>query len=137
MMTWKKLRPGLATLHVNTEENSGKLQRLCIQVSNIFGTRNLPWLVCNCSSNSFFRSSAKAAGWIYFIAAAFLHNSNSYASFFPLPPSLSLAECLSPTNNFSLSHTEFREIFLTFSPPQHFILYTNENDFALSLVLAL
>ena len=31
-----------ARLHVNTEENSGKLQRLCIQVSNIFGTRNLP-----------------------------------------------------------------------------------------------
>lgn len=68
--------------------NSGKLQKLCIQASKILGTRNLPSLV----SNFFLLPHAvfgRAAIWICFIVAAFLHGSNSFADFFPLCPSLS------------------------------------------------
>ena len=65
------------------------LEKWYVQALKIFGTGNFPSLVCNFSSNSFLRSPAKEAILICFIAAAFLHESNSTA-FFPLPPSLHL-----------------------------------------------
>ena len=51
----------------------------------------------------------RRASLICFIAAAFLHESNSSAFFFPLPPSLSWMPL--SHNFFSLSYTWFREIF--------------------------
>ena len=59
--------------------NSGKLQKLCIQASKILGTRNLPSLVSNFSllPHAVF---SRAAIWICFIVAAFLHKSNSFAT---------------------------------------------------------
>ena len=91
--------------------NSGKLQKLCIQASKILGTRNLPSLVSNFSllPHAVF---SRAAIWICFIVAAFLRKSNSLPFSFLFVHHL--AECLSPTNNFSLSYPDFREIFSHF-----------------------
>ena len=77
-------------------ENSGKLQRLCIQASKILGTRNLSGPVCNFSSNSSCGLQQRQLQ---------LSCINRIVLLFSF---------LSPTNNISLSHTEFREIFFHF-----------------------
>ena len=38
---------------MNAERELWKVTEVCIQASKILGTRNLPWPVCNFSSNSF------------------------------------------------------------------------------------
>ena len=92
---------------------SGMLEKWYVQALKIFGTGNLPSLVCNFSSNSFLRSLAKEAILICFIAAAFLHESNSSA-FFSFAAITSLKASLA--NNFYYSPTlKFKKFSLVFS----------------------
>ena len=86
-------------------ENSGKLQRLCIQASKILGTINFSGLVCNFSSNSSCGLQQRQLQ---------LSCINRIVLLFSFLYRHHLAVCLSPTNNISLSHTEFREIFFHF-----------------------
>ena len=95
-----------------TNENSGKLQRLCIQASKILATRNLPLLVCNFSANSFCGlQHRQLVGSVWLLQ---LSCKNRTVFLFSFLCRHYLAGCLSPQNNFSLSHTEFREIFFLF-----------------------
>ena len=97
-----------------TNENCGKLQlKNCASVSiqNI-GTRNFPQLACNFSFNS---SCSLQQRQLVGSASLLQHSCiNRIVLLFSFLCHHHLAECLSPTDNFSLSHTEFREIFFQF-----------------------
>ena len=100
-----------------------------------FGTGNLPSLVCNFSSYSFLKSLVQEAIVICFIAAVSCINQTELQFFFLCRRHFT--QCLSRKSIyifFTLPLWNFEEFSLV-SLPLHFILYTDESDFALSLVL--
>ena len=101
-----------------------------------FGTGNLPSLVCNFSSYSFLKSLVQEAIVICFIAAISCINQTELQFFFLCRRHFT--QCLSRKSIyiffFTLPLWNFEEFSLV-SLPLHFILYTDESDFALSLVL--
>ena len=101
-----------------------------------FGTGNLPSLVCNFSSYSFLKSLVQEAIVICFIAAISCINQTELQFFFLCRRHFT--KCLSRKSIyiffFTLPLWNFEEFSLV-SLPLHFILYTDESDFALSLVL--
>ena len=100
-----------------------------------FGTGNLPSLVCNFSSYSFLQSLVQEAIVICFTAAVSCINQTGLQFFFLCRRHFT--QCLSRKSIyifFTLPLWNFEEFSLV-SLPLHFILYTDESDFALSLVL--
>ena len=100
-----------------------------------FGTGNLPSLVCNFSSYSFLQSLVQEAIVICFIAAVSCINQTELQFFFLCRRHFT--QCLSRKSIyifFTLPLWNLEEFSLV-SLPLHFILYTDESDFALSLVL--
>ena len=100
-----------------------------------FGSGNLPSLVCNFSSYSFLKSLVQEAIVICFIAAVSCINQTELQFFFLCRRHFT--QCLSRKSIyifFTLPLWNFEEFSLV-SLPLHFILYTDESDFALSLVL--
>ena len=96
-------------------QNSGKLQRSFIQAAKILGTRNLPRLVCIFSTNGCGLQQRQLQ----------LSCINRIVLLFSFLYRHHLAVCLSPTNNISLSHTEFREIFFHFYNHSTLLLISN------------
>ena len=100
-----------------------------------FGSGNLPSLVCNFSSYSFLKSLVQEAIVICFVAAVSCINQTELQFFFLCRRHFT--QCLSRKSIyifFTLPLWNFEEFSLV-SLPLHFILYTDESDFALSLVL--
>lgn len=85
----RKLRPGLARLHVDAERKLWKVTEVVHPSIQNFGSwrfaRTCLWFLLQ----QLLRSWAGAADWVCFIAAAFLHKSNSSTFFSPLSLSLS------------------------------------------------
>ena len=89
-----------------------------------FGTGNLPSLVCNFSSYSFFEVFGTRGNSDLLHCSSFLHKSNRATIFFPLPPSLHTMPLSQIYIYFFHSSTmKFRGIFARFSTTALYSLY--------------
>ena len=98
--------------------------RLSIQATKILGTRNLPWLVCNFSSNS--SSGLYQRQLVGSASSLQLSCINRTVLLFSFLCRHHLAECLSRTDNFSLSHTILEKFYFIFTTTALYSSYQRE-----------